>query len=106
MYTHRLDFSKTDKPKFHTTSHLKIYVADLRIFKKYPLLKVIEYDWNTKMYEKAVQSWFLLELAHFFCYLLNFIPVHCRAHGKHWINKSFLPSRRGHIGTIRVTDSD
>ena len=69
MYTHGLDFSDT-QTQISTMSHLKIYVADLRIFKKYPLLKVIEYDQNTKVYEKAAQSWFLLELAYLFCYLL------------------------------------
>ena len=63
-------FFKDTQTQISTMSHLKIYVADLRIFKKYPLLKVIEYDQNTKVYEKAAQSWFLLELAHLFCYLL------------------------------------
>lgn len=34
-------------------SNLKTYVAELRIFQKYPILEVIEYDQNRRIYKKT-----------------------------------------------------
>lgn len=51
IHTH---ISRTDKSTICTMSNLKPYVANLRIFQIYPILEVIEYDQNIRMYKRLV----------------------------------------------------
>lgn len=75
-------------------TNLKIYVPDLKIFEKYPVLEVIEYDRNVSFYKKACAVMIFARITLFSSIIYYFKSYSCSVPGtRYTLSKYKLPQR-------------